>query len=127
MRFEAVRRGEKPSCGVTVQANGPNQVLVGGEATLATLAQRLGNPLGRVRVFDNTGIADKFNFVLEFVWDENTPGQRIVTPDPDVSADIPRAATIFTAVDEQLGLRLEPARAPREFIVIDSVERPSPN
>jgi len=127
VRFEAVRRGEKPSCGVTVQANGPNQVLVGGEATLATLAQRLGNPLGRVRVFDKTEIADKFNFVLEFAWDENTPGQRLVTPDAGEPPDVPRAATIFTALDEQLGLRLEPARAPREFIVIDYVERPSPN
>jgi uncharacterized protein (TIGR03435 family) len=34
---------------------------------------------------------------------------------------------IFTALEDQRGLKLEPARAPREFIVIDRVERPSPN
>jgi len=40
---------------------------------------------------------------------------------------IPRAATIFTALEEQLGLKLEPTKAPRGFIVIDHVERLSPN
>jgi uncharacterized protein (TIGR03435 family) len=44
-----------------------------------------------------------------------------------VSSDIPRAATIFTALEEQLGLKLEPTKAPREFIVIDHVERLTPN
>ena len=39
---------------------------------------------------------------------------------------IPKAPSIFAAV-EQLGLKLEPIRVPREFIVIDHVERPSPN
>jgi uncharacterized protein (TIGR03435 family) len=48
-------------------------------------------------------------------------------PAPPQPADVPRAATIFTAIEEQLGLKLEPARAPRDFIVIDRVERPSPD
>jgi hypothetical protein len=43
------------------------------------------------------------------------------------SSVLPRAATIFTALEEQLGIRLEPAKAPREFLVIDHVERLSPN
>jgi uncharacterized protein (TIGR03435 family) len=40
---------------------------------------------------------------------------------------VPRAPGIFTALEEQLGLRLERIRAPRDFIVIDQVERPAPN
>jgi uncharacterized protein (TIGR03435 family) len=40
---------------------------------------------------------------------------------------VPRGQTVFAAVEDQLGLKLEPARAPRDFIVIDRVERPSPN
>jgi uncharacterized protein (TIGR03435 family) len=36
-------------------------------------------------------------------------------------------ATIFAALDEQIGVQLEPAKAPREFIVIDHIERLSPN
>jgi uncharacterized protein (TIGR03435 family) len=125
--FADVRRGEKPTCGISVQANGPNQVVVGGAAMMAGFARSLGGPLGNVQVFDKTGISDRFNFVFEFAWDENTPGRRLVVPEQAGPADLPRAATIFTALEEQLGLKLEPARAPRDVIVIDQVERPSPN
>ena len=49
---------------------------------------------------------------------------------PPRSADDPAAdqgVSIFTALREQLGLRLESARGPGAFLVIDSVERPSEN
>jgi uncharacterized protein (TIGR03435 family) len=124
--FRDVRRGDKPTCGLSVELNGPNVVMVGGRVRLSDLMFPLGNNLGRIRVLDNTGVTDTFNFVFEFVIDENTPGRFGGPPQPD-AADVPRASTIFTAVEEQLGLRLEPARAPREFIVIDSIARPSPN
>jgi uncharacterized protein (TIGR03435 family) len=42
---------------------------------------------------------------------------------PHVSGD----PSIFTALREQLGLKLEPARGPVELLVIDSVEQPTPN
>jgi uncharacterized protein (TIGR03435 family) len=128
--FTDVRRGEKPSCGLWPQRHGPNMVFVGGEVSVSQLTQLLGFRLGAVRVFDKTGLIDKFNVMLEFVLDENSPGPRVPgaeLPAPPQPADVPRAATIFTAIEEQLGLKLEPARAPREFIVIDRVERPSPN
>jgi uncharacterized protein (TIGR03435 family) len=125
--FADVRRGGKPSCGVTGQRNGPNNVFVGGEATLAGLARALGGPLGGVQVLDQTRNTDRFNFTFEYVVDENTPGPRFIQlPSPEPS-DVPRGQTIFAAIEEQLGLRLAPARAPREFIVIDQVERPSAN
>jgi uncharacterized protein (TIGR03435 family) len=123
-----VRRGEKPTRGLTGSRNGPNFVSVGGRVGLSGLASVLGNNLGGVRVLDNTGITDNFSFVLEFVIDENTP-QRFGGPPQQAAepSDVPRAPTIFTAIEEQLGLRLEPARAPRDFIVVDSIARPSPN
>ena len=95
--------------------------------TLATFAEWLGGPLDGVRVTDMTGVADRFNFVLEFVWDENTSGRRRVVPQPGDATDVPRAPSIFSALEGQLGLRLEPARTPSEFIVIDHIEGPSPN
>jgi len=88
----------------------------------------IGGSLGGVQILDKTGITDKFNFILEYSIDENTPGDtRFLDPSNTVSSDIPRAATIFAALEEQLGLKLEPAKAPREFIVIDHVERLTPN
>ena len=126
--FVDVRRGEKPTCGMSMQRNGPNQVIVAGGTTLEALGRSLASPLGGVIVTDKTGNTDKFNIVLEFVRDENTPGPSFLTPNqPEPSSDVPRGQTIFAALEEQLGLRLEPARVPREFIVIDTVERPSPN
>jgi uncharacterized protein (TIGR03435 family) len=121
-----VRRGEKPTCGLLGERNGPNMVLLGGEATLETLARVLGGNLASVQVLDKTGNTDKFNFIFEFTIDENAPGRFAAPPDIQPS-DIPRAATIFTALQEQLGLRLEPAKASRAFLVIDNVERLSPN
>ena len=89
--------------------NGPNMVFVGGEATLAGLAGLLGAHLGGVPVLDKTGNADGFNFVLEYVVDENTTGRldrflQLPAPEP---ADVPRGQTIFTALEDQLGLKLE--------------------
>jgi uncharacterized protein (TIGR03435 family) len=86
----------------------------------------LGGQLG-AKVLDKTGITDRFNFILEYVRDENTPGQLFRSQQDTESSDIPRAATIFTVLEEQLGLRLEPSKTPRDFIVIDHVERLSPN
>lgn len=127
--FEDVRRGEKPSCGISVQRNGPNQVVVAGGVTLAVLARNLASPLGGLVVTDKTGNTDKFNFLLEYVRDENTPGPSFLVqrPEPTEPSNVPRGQTIFRALEEQLGLKLEPARAPRDFIVIDQVERPTAN
>ena len=126
---DEVRRGEKPSCGLWGGRRGPNEVMIGGDMPIAALLNSLGLRLGGVKVLDHTGVTDRFNFVLEFVIDENTPSFGAGGPLPQRGAelDVPPAATIFSALEEQLGLKLERAQAPREFIVIDRVERPSPN
>ena len=122
-----VRRGEKPWCGLAADRNGPNIVYIGGGSGLDGIARVLGGPLGGVQVFDRTGIAGRFNFVLEFAVDDTTPNPLLALPPSTEPSDVPRGANVFTAVEEQLGLKLEQARAPREFIVIDRIERPDPN
>ena len=129
--FKDVRNGQKPSCGWAPENNGPNRVMVFGAETLATLASALSAPFNLgARVVDKTGIADRFNFVFEFV-NENPPARRVVLADPgnhpETTADVPRAANVFTAIEEQLGLRLVPSKASRPFVVVDHVERPGPN
>jgi uncharacterized protein (TIGR03435 family) len=48
-------------------------------------------------------------------------------PQPGEANDVPPAATLYSALEEQLGLRLEKAEVSRGFIVIDRIERPTPN
>lgn len=127
--FADVRSGQKPSCAQSMERNGPNMVFVGGNIPISGLARMLASRLGGVRVLDKTGVTDRFNFILEFAVDENAPGLRIpgLPQETTEPSDVPLAATIFSALEDQLGLKLEPAKAGREFIVIDHVERPSPN
>jgi uncharacterized protein (TIGR03435 family) len=77
------------------------------------LSRRLDRP-----IVNKTGIEGLFTLHLEFANDRGT-----ATP-PDGLAGGP---SIFTAVQEQLGLKLEPAKGPGTFLVIDSVDRPSGN
>jgi uncharacterized protein (TIGR03435 family) len=65
-------------------------------------------------VVDQTGLAGMFGFTLMFSSFNTAPH---VSNDP----------SIFTALQEQLGLKLEPARGPVELLVIDSVEQPTAN
>ena len=51
-------------------------------------------------------------------------GHRLTVADVPVGAD---AAGLFTALQEQLGLKLEPSTGPMDVLVIDAVERPTPD
>jgi uncharacterized protein (TIGR03435 family) len=121
--------GGRPACNWTGwDVNGPNRRLLLGGVTLNVLARDFGQLILDRNVIDRTGITGKFVFRLEYSPDENTrcifPGR----PCPvDTNSDIPPAATIFTALEQQLGLKLEPIKGPREHIVIDHVEPPSEN
>jgi uncharacterized protein (TIGR03435 family) len=86
---------------------------------LKALDEFLGRP-----VINRTGIVGLFDLRLEFVIDESTPGVRLSFG--RASDDAP-GPSIFTAMQDQLGLKLEPTKGPGEFLVIDSVERPSEN
>lgn len=87
-------------------------------------------------VIDMTGLEGQFDFRLEFSPDSSTPGfnPRGSGPGPTPTApDIPALPTqptgpsIFTALEEQLGLKLQQGKGTAEVLVIDQVERPAEN
>jgi uncharacterized protein (TIGR03435 family) len=82
-------------------------------------------------VVDKTGLTGLFDVHLEFEPDRATfpPPAPPGAPPIDTSDQPPGSIgpSIFTAIQEQLGLKLESAKGPREVLVIDSVERPSEN
>lgn len=76
-------------------------------------------------VIGKTGIPGSYDIRLAFSPD-NLTSSRSVTDVPAAAAD-PNGPTVFTALQEQLGLRLLRAKGPVEVLVIDHVERPSEN
>jgi uncharacterized protein (TIGR03435 family) len=75
-------------------------------------------------VVDKTGLKAVYDFTFQFTPDD-TPTAPLTGTGP--LAPNPTAPSIFTALQEQLGLKLESGRGPVDVIVIDHVERPSGN
>jgi uncharacterized protein (TIGR03435 family) len=104
-------------CGTSFKPNGLNVAFDGDGITIADFAGRLSSrDLGRP-VIDKTGLTGLFDIHLEFA-----PATGAAAPSDDSSGP-----SIFTAVEEQLGLKLSPDKGPVEVLVINHVERPSEN
>lgn len=95
-------------------------MLRGGSVGMARLAIVLSRILGRT-VTDETGLGGTYDVSLRWTPDET---QALQTPQPIVD---PTAPLLFTAIQEQLGLRLESGKGPVEVLVIDQAEKPSGN
>ena len=116
--------GEKPVnyCGnmrrgnQTIDGRGEPVGFVTGATPLGTLAGQLSSILDRT-VLDKTGLDGIFNFHLEWAPDSATAA----------SSDVGQGPSIFTAIQEQLGLRLESGKGPVEFLIVDQVQQPSEN
>jgi uncharacterized protein (TIGR03435 family) len=90
---------------------------------LEGLAQSLTAQLGR-HVVNQTGIEGRFDFTLDLEPEETARGDDIAKPVPGAYAP---KASLFTAIQDQLGLKLESRRATVELLMVDRVERPSEN
>lgn len=101
------RAGGLPSCGMNVT---PGRASAGGYL-IADIARNLSNASGRILI-DRTGLTERYDMELEWTPDGTQPA-------PGVND----AGSFFTAVQEQLGLKLEPQRAPVEVIVVYTAER----
>jgi uncharacterized protein (TIGR03435 family) len=86
-------------------------VITATKQSVAHFALLLGQRLDRT-VLDNSGLTGEYDLRLEWAADETA------------DSSLP---SIFTALQDQLGLKLESAKGPVEVIVIDHIERPSEN
>ena len=95
---------------------------------ITNIVNFLTNQLGRP-VYDKTGLTGLFDIKLEWTPGiEQTPGP--FTPNPDAPPAPPAdgsGPTLFTALQEQLGLRLDSTKGPVEVVVIDSAQKPTEN
>lgn len=121
-----------PRGGMRIQlgAGGKNELGVQGQP-IATLARLLTMQLHRT-VVDHTGLKGNYDFTLQWTREESQGAMfKGAEPDPSGGASPPppdsSGPSIFTAIQEQLGLKLESQKGPVEILVIDHVERPSEN
>ena len=98
---------------------GSRRFVVGGTQTMAQLGTAL-QSLVRRPVIDRTGLSGAFNFDLSWEGVPTNAPPAGGLPPGDVAA-------IFTALQDQLGLRLESSRAPFDVVVVDAVRRPTPD
>lgn len=116
--------GEKiaPSAGDPNSPPSENENSNGGMVTMRMTNMSMGEFAPDLAYFagrpavDQTGLAGRYDFQMKWTADESK-----------APADGSAPPGLFTAIQEQLGLKLEPAKAPVEVLIIDSVERPSEN
>jgi uncharacterized protein (TIGR03435 family) len=122
----AVRAGSPPPsqpesgvrCGVRT-TNG--RVLFGG-SPMSMFTSGLSGQVGRI-VVDRTGLTGGWDFELRF-----TPESRSAAPPgPELPPADANAPALFTAIEEQLGLKLQAIKGPVEVVVVDRAERPAPD
>lgn len=112
----------KPSAstGTTLDASPSRLHIVGGDDTIALLARALAQILGRV-VVNNTGLSGRYD--LKLAWTPDDAPNPVAAGASDSNAP----PGIFTALQQQLGLKLESTRGPVPILVLDHAEPPSPN
>ena len=91
-----------------------NRELTAHDIPMASLASTLEGQVHRT-VIDKTGLTGSYDFTLKW------------SPDDGSTAQTDAAPYIFTALQEQLGLKLQPAKGPVETLIVDHAEMPSEN
>lgn len=125
VRVPVLGQDERPVCGIRAtrrQTPGGATLngYIAGNTTIARLAEQFRGELRRL-VVDRSGLMGEFDFDLQYApaRDLSTAPAAGATPVTD------EGPSLFTALQEQLGLKLESTRGPVEYLVIDRVERPT--
>ena len=113
--------------GIYVKYNGQGAQMIARGATLGDLAKWLTgySEMGGQTVVDQTGLTPRYDFVLNW-----TRERALTSGEQNGELETPAATggpSLFTALQEQLGLKLVKIRGTVEIIVVDSIERPTEN
>jgi uncharacterized protein (TIGR03435 family) len=111
-----------PQCGIRI---GPGNMAVGG-SPMAQVANSLSIFAGRI-VVDKTGLSGAYDFTLTWTPDQMPGGGQRPPGAPEPPPIDPNGPSLFTAVQEQLGLKLDSQRGAVAVLVIDRAERPTEN
>jgi uncharacterized protein (TIGR03435 family) len=95
--------------GIDMSMGGGKVEIQGTNAGMARLAEYLSSQAGRP-VVDHTGLTGQYDFVVAWTADDANDG-----------------ASVFTALQEQLGLKVEATKGPIETIIVDGAQKPSAN
>ncbi len=102
--------------------SGNSHITIKGGDSMAILAAQLARVTGRV-VLDQSGLAGRYDIALRWTPDNGLPDKINGATSPEES----NGPSIFTAVQEQLGLKLDPQKGPVNVLVIDAVQPPTAN
>ena len=105
------------SCGMNSSTTSASGKMTGGGRTMEDLAAALANFAAERMVVDRTGLTGRYDLEVQWTPDTARAG----------ATDAADAGSLFTALQEQLGLKLESQRGPVEYLVVDSAERPTPD
>lgn len=118
-RTVAVNTPDRVACGMR---NSAGRFQFGGNP-LSVFAAGLANQVART-VVDRTGLSGNWDFEFTFTPERVRQQALAGNAPPDADANGP---SIFTAIQEQLGLKLESTTGPVRVLVIDRIERPTPD
>jgi uncharacterized protein (TIGR03435 family) len=126
VRVPALGQNERPVCGIRAtrhQTPGGATLngYIAGNTTIARLAEQFRGELRRL-VVDRSGLTGEFDFDLQYAPARDLPTAPTAGATAVAAAD--EGPSIFTALQEQLGLKLESTRGPVEYLVIDRIEKP---
>jgi uncharacterized protein (TIGR03435 family) len=126
-KFETSKSDPNGLPGLFFRGPGPGIALNVTNATIQQFCNLLQSAVLDKPVVDQTGLAEKYDFVVKFTPQPGQmtglggPQQPPATDNPDAPPDL------FTAIQQQLGLKLESTKAPADVLVIDKLEKPSEN
>ena len=126
--FAAISRGgaPPPAGGPPCGLRGRVGSIQGAGVPLSELTLALSTRVQRA-VVDRTGLTGTWDFTLTYAADASTISPGTLPPGAPVPPPGPDEASLFTALQEQLGLRLTSVRAPVEVLVVERATRPTPD